>query len=63
MSRYCQYWTFGSAAMPWSMDMACPAGYGRYVPSHICPRRYVLNLLLRFYVILHISFRINLLIY
>ena len=21
-------------------------GYGRYVPSHICPRRHVLNLLL-----------------
>ena len=39
----------------WAIICVCSitvlTGYGRYVPSHICPRRYVLNLLLRFYVI------------
>ena len=37
--------------MTFSDGLLAATGYGRYVPSHICPRRYVLNLLLRFYVI------------
>ena len=37
--------------LPFLPIAAFNKAYGRYVPSHICPRRYVLNLLLSFYVI------------